>query len=106
MKIAVLTDSGSGLTKKDADDLGIFYLSLQVICNGQEYLDGRNITTKEVYSFLHEGEMPTTSMPTMGSMEVLLRDIKAKGYDEVIAVPITSGLSSTFQVLKTVALEV
>lgn len=106
MKIAVLTDSGSGLTQKEADELGIFYLSLQVICNGNEYLDGRNITTKEVYHFLHEGIMPTTSMPTMGSMEMLLQDIKAKGYDEVIAVPITSGLSSTFQVLKTVASQV
>lgn len=103
MKIAVLTDSGSGLTKKDTDALGIFYLSLQVICNGNEYLDGRNITTQEVYDFLHEGVMPTTSMPTMGSIEELLKEIKAQGYDEVIAVPITSGLSSTSEVLATVA---
>ncbi|MDE6476256.1 MAG: DegV family protein [Erysipelotrichaceae bacterium] len=103
MKIAVLTDSGSGLTKKDTDALGIFYLSLQVICNGNEYLDGLNITTQEVYDFLHEGVMPTTSMPTMGSIEELLKEIKAQGYDEVIAVPITSGLSSTSEVLATVA---
>ena len=42
MKIAVITDSGSGLTKQQANELGIYYLPLQIIVNDKMYLDGEN----------------------------------------------------------------
>lgn len=103
MKIAVITDSGSGWTSEEAQAEGIFYLPLQIINNEKEYHDGENITTPEVYQMLKAGNMPTTSMPTMGAMENLLKHIKEEGYDEVIAVPITAGLSSTSHVLCAVA---
>ena len=99
MKIAVITDSGSGLTKQQADDLGIFFLPLQVIVNDHMYLDGENITTEEIYGFLRDGEMPTTSMPPMGIMEEVFKDIKKQGYEAAVAIPLTSGLSSTSSVM-------
>lgn len=99
MKIAVITDSGSGLTKQQANDLGIFYLPLQVIVNDHMFLDGENIKTEEIYDFLRNGEMPTTSMPPMGIMEEVFQDIKQQGYDAAIAIPLTSGLSSTSSVM-------
>lgn len=99
MKIAVITDSGSGLTKQQANDLGIFYLPLQVIVNDHMFLDGENIKVEEIYDFLRNGEMPTTSMPPMGIMEEVFQDIKQQGYDAAIAIPLTSGLSSTSSVM-------
>ncbi|MCB6567536.1 DegV family protein, partial [Desulfovibrio desulfuricans] len=59
MKIAVVTDSGSGLTKQQADELGIFYLPLQIIIQDKMFLDGENITVEEIYEYLRNGEMPT-----------------------------------------------
>lgn len=105
MKIAIITDSGSGMTKAEAKKLGIYCLPLQIMNNGNEYLDGETITTQEVYTLLHKGDMPTTSMPTMGAMESLIHEIQKDGYDEAIAVMITAGLSSTPHVLAAVAKE-
>ena len=90
MKIAVITDSGSGLTKQQANELGIYYLPLQIIVNDKMYLDGENITVEEIYEFLRNGEMPTTSMPPMGIMEEVFHEIKKQGYEAAIAIPLIS----------------
>ena len=103
MKIAVITDSGSGLTKQQANELGIYYLPLQIIVNDKMYLDGENITVEEIYEFLRNGEMPTTSMPPMGIMEEVFHEIKKQGYEAAIAIPLTSGLSSTCSVMQACA---
>lgn len=105
MKIAIITDSGSGLTKTQANDLGIYYLPLQILVKDQMYLDGENITLDEVYKLLEKGEMPTTSMPPVGMMEEVFEQIKKDGFDEVIAIPLSSGLSSTSSVMEVTAKE-
>ena len=48
MKIAIVTDSGSGLTKQQAGELGIYYLPLQIIIQDKMFLDGENITVEEI----------------------------------------------------------
>lgn len=103
MKIAVITDSGSGLSAKEASDLGIYYLPLQILHKETQYLDGESITLRQVYDFLHQEEDLTTSMPPMARVEKTLEHIKADGYDTIIAVPITLGLSSTASVLNATA---
>lgn len=105
MKIAVVTDSGSGLTKQQADELGIFYLPLQIIIQDKMFLDGENITVEEIYEYLRNGEMPTTSMPPMGLVEELFTQLKEEGYEAVIAVPLSGGLSSTSSIMQAVAKE-
>lgn len=105
MKIAVVTDSGSGLTKQEAMDLGIHYLPLQIIIQDHMFLDGENIRVEQIYDYLRNGEMPTTSMPPMGLMEELFLSLQEQGYEEVIAVPLTSGLSSTSSIMQAVAKE-
>ena len=77
MKIAIVTDSGSGLTKQQAGELGIYYLPLQIIIQDKMFLDGENITVEEIYEYLRNGEMPTTSMPPMGLVEELFTQLKA-----------------------------
>ena len=52
MKIAIVTDSGSGLTKQQAGELGIYYLPLQIIIQDKMFLDGENITVEEIYEYL------------------------------------------------------
>lgn len=105
MKIAIVTDSGSGLTKQEATQKGIFYLPLQIVIKDNMYLDGENINVEEIYEYLRQGDMPTTSMPPMGLMEELFRKLKKDGYEEIIAVPLTSGLSSTSSIMQAVAKE-
>ena len=49
MKIAVITDSGTGWNEHQAQERGLFYLPLQVKCGEEEFLDGINITVEELY---------------------------------------------------------
>lgn len=105
-KIAVLTDSGSGISQVEAKELGIFVLPLLVMVEGKTYLDGVEIQLEELYSMLNEKKHPKTSTPLYQSIENILVKIKNLGYTEVIALPLTSGLSSTFQSIAIAAQEV
>lgn len=105
MKIAVVTDSGSGITKQEAQEVGLFYLPLQIIIDGHMHLDGVDIHVEEIYDALRNGAMPTTSMPPMGLMEGMMQDLKRDGYEAVIAITLTAGLSSTAHILQASAKE-
>lgn len=63
MKIAILTDSGSGMNQKESSEWGIYYLPLQIVCQEAQYLDGISIELQELYELLRKGEQMTTSMP-------------------------------------------
>lgn len=104
-KTAILTDSGSGLTQKEAQDAGIFFLPLQVLHEENQYLDGVSIHLHEVYDLLKQQSKLTTSMPPIGLVEETLKQIKEAGYDSVVCIPITSGLSSSMALIHTSAEE-
>ena len=78
MKVRVLTESGCGLTKQEAQALGIDFLPLQVQIEDKTYLDGVNLTVEELNSFLERGFMPQTSMPPLGDIEALLESYKIR----------------------------
>ncbi|MEG0822936.1 MAG: DegV family protein [Erysipelotrichaceae bacterium] len=103
MKIAVICDSATGLTKKEAEALGMFYLPLQVIENDKVYLDGIDITLDEVWSKISQGIMLGTSMPPIGLIEELFEQLIAANYDQIIAIPLSGGLSSTSKMLQATA---
>ena len=103
MKIAVVTDSGTGWTMEQARALGLYYLPLQVKCGDEEFLDGVDLTVSELYARLKRGEMPTTSMPPVGKVEALFEELKQEQIDHVIAVPLTSGISSTAEMIQAAA---
>lgn len=96
-KIAVLTDSGSGISQSDASKLGIFVLPLLVTVDGKTFQDGVEIQLDELYTLLSEKKHPKTSTPLYQSIENMLIRIKNLGYTDVIGIPLSSGLSSTFQ---------
>ncbi|HET6785810.1 MAG TPA: DegV family protein [Erysipelotrichaceae bacterium] len=105
-KIAVLTDSGSGISQIESKELGIFVLPLLVVVEGKTYLDGIEIQLNELYTLLSEKKHPKTSTPLYQSIENMLIKIKNLGYTDVIALPLSSGLSSTYQSIALASQEV
>ena len=75
MKIAILTDTGSGMTIKEANNYGIYLLSLQIVYKDKTYKEGIDITTKELENILEEGEFPTTASPNVYEVNQLFEQI-------------------------------
>lgn len=100
MRIAVLTDSGSALSKEEAKKHGLYLVPLQVIDGTQSFQDGIDISREELYERLKQNHTPKTSMPTLAEIERMVQQIKADGYEAIISVPLSSGLSSTYNMIE------
>lgn len=95
MTIKVVTDSGSGLSQKKANALGIDFLPLQVIVDDHTYLDGVDLDIDDLYDHIAQGASVQTSLPPLGIMEDLLESYEEQGVDQVILITLSNGLSST-----------
>ncbi|MGN1277578.1 MAG: DegV family protein [Floccifex sp.] len=95
MKIKVITDSGSCLNQKQAKELGLEFLPLQVSIEEHTYLDGIDLESDELYDFLNRGYMPQTSMPPLGFIEKMFDQFQEEEITDVILITLSSGLSST-----------
>ena len=104
-KIALLTDSCADLSPELAKENHIFVVPLRILCAGGEYLDGVNIRGSDIYARLRAGELPQTSLPAAEEIVKLLARIYEEGYDGVIAVMLSGGLSGTYNLLRLVAEE-
>ena len=71
-KIAVLTDSGSGISQTEAKEMGIFVLPLLVMVEGKTYKDGEELQLDELYTMIIEKKHPKTSTPLYQSIENML----------------------------------
>ncbi len=93
-KIAIVTDSNSGITPKEAEELGIYVLPMPVYIDGELFFEDVDLTQEEFYRRVSEDAEISTSMPVVGDVtdlwDRLLRD-----YDEILHIPMSSGLSST-----------
>ena len=96
MKIAVITDSNSGITQAEARKLGIFVLPMPFMIDGKEYFEDINLTQKEFYERLEDGSDISTSQPSPEAV-MELWDQVLKEYDQIVHIPMSSGLSSSFQ---------
>ena len=94
MKTAIMTDTNSGINKKEADELGIFLLPMPVIVKDKIYLEGIDISLGEMYEIMEDGIETSTSQPSPGSLMEMWDDILEE-YDEVVHIPMTSGLSGS-----------
>lgn len=99
MKIAVIVDSCCGMNQQEAEAAGLFYLPLQILDeeNNETYLDGVNISCDEIFEMIRSGKMLKTSLPPLGLVEGLFKKLKLEGYEHLIGVPLTSGISGTMQ---------
>lgn len=105
MKTAILTDSGCGLTPQQAKEYGIYLVPLQVIDENVSYQDGLDMTTEDLYERLRQQHTPKTSMPNGESLEKVMKEIREAGYEDVVGVPLPSGLSSTGNAMRMAAEE-
>ena len=100
-KIAVLADSGCQIELNQYEDQGIFIVPLCITMKNHTYLDQKDITSLEVFEIMEKEDiMVMTSQPATGELVNILQRIKDAGYDEVIGLPIATGLSSTLNGMK------
>lgn len=93
-KVAILTDSNSGITQSEAKDLGVYVLPMPFYFDGQLFYEDIDLTQEDFYTKLEESKEITTSMPLVG--EVMDKwDELLEEYDEVVYIPMSSGLSSS-----------
>ena len=99
-KIALLTDSTADLSPALRQGKPIYTVPLKILCDDGEYSDGVDITAEDVYRRLRQGELPRTSLPDGGSISDTLDRIRADGYEKVLAVMLSSGLSGTCNMVR------
>lgn len=95
-KIAIVTDSNSGITQAQAKELGIFVLPMPFMIGEETYFEDINLTQEEFYTKLELGENISTSQPSPESVMKLWDEI-LKDYDEIVHIPMSSGLSGSCQ---------
>lgn len=105
MKIAIMTDSNTGLSNAEAQELGVYLLPMPVIIDGNVRFEGQNLTAEEFFQSLEEGKDVTTSQPSPGDVMDMWDQILADGYDEIVYIPMSSGLSSSCESAKGLALD-
>ena len=93
-KIAIVTDSNSGITQEEAKELGIRVVPMPFYINGELYYEDITLTQDEFYEKLETGADISTSQPSPGDVMELWEELLEE-YDEVIHIPMSSGLSST-----------
>lgn len=104
-KIALLTDSCADLSPRLAAENNIFIVPLRILCKDGEYSDGVDIHNADIYRRLQAGELPRTSLPSGEAVGAVFEKIAGAGYDGVIAVMLSSGLSGTFNLVRLMAEE-
>lgn len=100
MKIAFVSDSGTGKDVKTLALDGIYSVPLQVSDGNENFHDLEEISLDEVYTRMREGHMLATSLPALGKIEELFQQLKEQGYEMVFAVPICTGLSGTMNAMR------
>lgn len=96
MRVAVVTDSNSGITQAQAKELGIFVLPMPFMINGKDYFEDINLTQEEFYEKLEEGSDISTSQPSPEAVTGLWDQVLEE-YDQIVHIPMSSGLSSSCQ---------
>lgn len=95
-KVAIITDSNSGITQAQADELGIRVLPMPFMIGEETYFEDITLTQEEFYERLEGGADMVTSQPSPESVLTLWKET-LKEYDEIVHIPMSSGLSGSCQ---------
>lgn len=93
-KIAIVTDSNSGITQMEAEKLGIKVIPMPFYINGELYYEDITLTQEEFYQRLAEDADISTSQPSPADVMELWEELLQE-YNEIVHIPMSSGLSST-----------
>ena len=101
-EFAILTDSGTDTPADIVQNFPVYIVPLQVIYKDKSYLDGVDITPKEVAQSL-TAEIPHTALPPLGVIEEKIEEIRTNGYTKIIVVTVSANLSGTFNAMQVAA---
>ncbi len=105
MKTAIVTDSNSGINSAAAEQLGIFLLPMPVIIDGKNHLEGIDIDCEQLFTAMESGADCLTSQPSPASITELWDKLLADGYESIVHIPMTAGLSGSCQSAKMLSLD-
>lgn len=103
-KIAVITDSNSGITQSQASELGVFVVPMPFTINNEDYFEDINLSQEQFYQKLAEDACVSTSQPSPDSL-MTMWDKVLQDYDQIIYIPMSSGLSGSCQSAMMIASE-
>ena len=95
-KVAIMTDSNSGITQKEANQLGVHVLPMPFLMGDETYYEDINLTQKGFYEKMESGCNISTSQPSPEAVLNMFKEL-LKEYDEVVHLPMSSGLSGSCQ---------
>lgn len=92
-KIAITTDSNSGVMPTEGNEFGLFTLSMPFIVNGQQYLENMELSPEEFYNLMAQNANISTSQPSVGEVMEFWDKILQE-YDEIVHIPTSAALSA------------
>lgn len=95
-KIAIVTDSNSGITQAQAKELGLYVIPMPFMINDKTYFEDIDLTQEQFYEMLESGANISTSQPSPESVMKLWDELLTE-YDEIVHIPMSSGLSGSCQ---------
>ena len=95
-RIAIVTDTNSGISVEEAARLGVYLVAMPVILNGETFFENVTITQEEFFTRLKQGMDVGTSQPAPGQL-MDLWDQLLEEYEELVYFPMSSGLSGGYQ---------
>ncbi len=94
MKVAIVSDSNSGITQAEAKELGIHIVPMPFTIEGEEYFEDINLSQESFYNKLLQDVSVSTSQPSIGLVMSLWDDL-LKEFDQIVYIPMSSGLSES-----------
>ncbi len=105
MKVAFVTDTACGVSPEKMMRDGIYCIPLQIVFVDEEktLLDFVDTNNRQIYDYIRQGKRMSTSIPPLGVIEKVFKNIKKDGYDAVFCIPINTGLSSAYNAYRLAA---
>ena len=94
MKVAVVTDTNSGITPEFAKEIGVTVVPMPFLIDGEEYFENITLTQEKFYQKIMSGSDVSTSQPNINSVMDIWREL-LKTHDEIVYIPMSSGLSGS-----------
>lgn len=95
-KIAIVTDTNSGITAEEAAKYGVYLVAMPIIVDNETYFENESIFQDEFFQRLRQGANVSTSQPSPGALMDCWEGLLDR-YEEIIYLPMSSGLSGSFQ---------